>query len=266
MKTLLHKQSGFSLVELMVAMMIALIGLLAGSTMYLTTKQTNRVQQMQDALTQDGRFVMHMLQQVISQAGFRDNPGLALGNDYIVPTSSTQVTVGFFGDSLSGVECDGSMSNGNKRVTISLNGTSLQCSLQGGGLSIGLNRSATGRRSRHSGWSTVRTLAPIRLLHRSVAGIRSPRPRGRVIVSRIPMIWRSPRRTKPRLWLSRPAWCCARCVRILRLPRRRRSMIVREVRSRGLRTITAYTERSGPRFCCVTARRQACTQDNVDLP
>ena len=133
MKTLLHKQSGFSLVELMVAMMIALIGLLAGSTMYLATKQTNRVQQMQDALTQDGRFVMHMLQQVISQAGFRQNPGLALGNDYLVPTSSTRVTVGFFGDTLSGVECDGSMSNGNKRVTISLNGASLQCSLQGGG-------------------------------------------------------------------------------------------------------------------------------------
>lgn len=126
------RQHGFSLVELMVAMMIALIALLAGSTMYLTTKQTNRIQQMQDALTQDGRFVMHMFQQVVSQAGFRDNPGLALGNDYLVPNSATSVTVGFTGDSISGVECDGSMSNGNKRLTIALNGTSLQCSAQGG--------------------------------------------------------------------------------------------------------------------------------------
>lgn len=129
-------QKGFSLVELMVAMTIALVAMLAGSSMYLSTKQTNRVQQMQDVLTQDGRFAMYMLQQIISQAGFRDNPGNAIGGDYITPNASSEtVSVRFFGDGISAIDCSGALVNGQNTLTIAKNGSSLQCSPQGGSAS-----------------------------------------------------------------------------------------------------------------------------------
>lgn len=137
MKRQLSYQAGFSLVELLIAMTIALVALTAGSAMYVTTKQTNRVQQMQDQITQDGRFVMHMLQQVISQAGFRDNPGNAMATNYISlgATPDQSMTVRFFSDSsVSAVACDGSLSAGNgaQALTIGRNGSCLQCSTGGG--------------------------------------------------------------------------------------------------------------------------------------
>lgn len=128
-------QAGFSLVELMVAMAIALVALTAGTAMFLSTKQTSKVQQMQDQITQDGRFVMYMLQQVVGQAGFRDNPGNAIQSNYIDVTSDQSMNIRFFADSqVSAVACDGSLPTGSgvQALTIARNGSCLQCGTGGG--------------------------------------------------------------------------------------------------------------------------------------
>lgn len=129
-------QAGITLVELMVAMFIALLALGAGGALYLSSSQTNRVLQMQNHLTDDGRFALQMLQRLISQAGFRANPGEArgLGNAHFAVTSGTAFTVGFKADGANQIGCNGAISNsGNQSLVIELNGTCLQCRSTGGG-------------------------------------------------------------------------------------------------------------------------------------
>lgn len=128
-------QSGMTLVELMVGMFIALVALGAGGTLYLSSSQTNRVLQMQNHLTEDGRFALQMLQRLISQAGYRGNPGEArgLGNPHFAVTSGTAFTVGFKADGTNTMVCDGTTgSSGNQSLVVELNGSCLQCRSTGG--------------------------------------------------------------------------------------------------------------------------------------
>ena len=123
-------QAGLTLIELMVAMFIALIALGAGTALYLSSTQTNRLVQMQNNLTEDGRFALHMLQRLLSQAGYRDNPGEArgLGNPHFAATSSSAFTVGFKSDGVNQIGCNGAIANsGNQSLIIELNGSCLQC-------------------------------------------------------------------------------------------------------------------------------------------
>lgn len=145
MKTRPRAQSGFTLIELMVASTIALVAILAGTSLFISSKQSSRVQQMQDRLTQDGRFALYMLQQVIQQAGFRDNPGNAMGTDYLTPTSAESLTVKFFGDGVSAVDCQGNLSSGLQTLTISKNGTCLQCTSGGSAATCPSTKAGTGQ-------------------------------------------------------------------------------------------------------------------------
>ncbi|MDP2882395.1 MAG: prepilin-type N-terminal cleavage/methylation domain-containing protein [Azonexus sp.] len=120
---------GFTLIELMIALMIALVAMLAATELYVGTKQTYRIQGMQMRLSEDGRFALSMLQRMISQAGFRPNPSALIAADFITPTSSQSVTLKFTADGANTIACDGSLPalDSVQTITIAKTGSKLQC-------------------------------------------------------------------------------------------------------------------------------------------
>lgn len=125
---------GFTLIELMIALVIALVAMLAATELYVSTKQTYRIQGMQTRLSEDGRFALSMLQRMISQAGFRPAPNPPapipqIAADSITPTSSQSMTLKFTADGTSTMACDGSIPGANSAQTIVIakSGSKLQC-------------------------------------------------------------------------------------------------------------------------------------------
>lgn len=120
---------GFTLVELMVALVIALVAMLAATELYMGTRQTYRIQAMQSRLSEDGRFAQSMLQRIILQAGFRPNPTDAIAVGYITPVDATSFKVKFTGDGINTVNCDGAaVANATAaELTISGSGGTLSC-------------------------------------------------------------------------------------------------------------------------------------------
>lgn len=120
---------GFTLIELMVALTISLIVAAALTQVYAGTRQTNRVQEMQSRLTEDGRFALSMLQRVISQAGFRPTVNGLLTSDRILATSGTSITVKFTGDGTNIVNCNGAAvaANTATSLVITTTGNTLTC-------------------------------------------------------------------------------------------------------------------------------------------
>lgn len=125
---------GFTLVELMVALAISLVAILAATELYVGTRQTYRSQAMQSRLSEDGRFAQSMLQRIILQAGFRPSPADAISPGYITPVDATSFTVKFVSDGANVVNCDGGVV---ADATASKAVTSLTISGSGGVLSCG---------------------------------------------------------------------------------------------------------------------------------
>lgn len=120
---------GFSLVELMIAVVIALVAMLAAISLYSNTRQTYRIQGMQSRLSEDGRFAISMLRRVVQQAGFRASSSTAMGAT-ITPdaeASSSKFTVQFVGDGINTIDCNGAAANGDQSLVVGLSGTSLKC-------------------------------------------------------------------------------------------------------------------------------------------
>ncbi|AOY00949.1 PilW family protein [Jeongeupia sp. USM3] len=119
---------GFTLIELMVTMAISLLVLLAVSELYMSTRQTYRVQRMQNHLSEDGRFALSMLQRVIGQAGYRADPTVALPADRISGSSSTAVTLKFTADGTNQIDCSGgAAAAGATTLAIGFANGKLQC-------------------------------------------------------------------------------------------------------------------------------------------
>lgn len=93
----------------MVALTISLIVLVALTQVYTGTRQTNRIQEMQSSLTDDGRFALGMLQRVISQAGFRPTLNSELSATRLATPTSTSLTVTMAGDGANITNCDGGL-------------------------------------------------------------------------------------------------------------------------------------------------------------
>lgn len=128
----MRKISGFSLIELLIGMAIALVALIAISDIYLNTRQTNRIQLMQSRISEDGRFAMSVIQRSISQAGYRVNSATVMPSDRI-SGNATQLSLRFESDGTNQMDCNvASAANGAHTMVISLNANSLQCALDGG--------------------------------------------------------------------------------------------------------------------------------------
>jgi Tfp pilus assembly protein PilW len=127
------RANGFSLVELMVAVTISMVAMIAVVAVYSSTRQTNRVQGMQTRLTEDGRFALSMLQRIVSQAGYRQNPTTALGTAFVsgrVSVSNAGVlTVRFDPDGTNQISCNGAApaAGAAQTLVIQKNGSKLEC-------------------------------------------------------------------------------------------------------------------------------------------
>ncbi|QKJ68111.1 prepilin-type N-terminal cleavage/methylation domain-containing protein [Deefgea piscis] len=122
------KHFGFTLIELMVAMAISLIALLALSELYINTRQTASLQMIQNQVSEDGRYAISMLQRAIAQAGFRADPTVALASDRIAATSNESISIKFTSDGQNQIDCNGSVAAaGATTLVIAKSSSKLQC-------------------------------------------------------------------------------------------------------------------------------------------
>lgn len=122
---------GLTLIELMISLAISLLIVIGLTEVYLATRQTNRIREMQERLTEDGRFALSMLQRLATQAGYH-LPNTNMASDRIVPSStapSTAFSVKTLGDGTNIVSCSGSaIANGTTTTAaISFNSSKLTC-------------------------------------------------------------------------------------------------------------------------------------------
>jgi len=125
---MIKRSRGFSLIELLISIAISLIALLAASEAYLGSRQTYRLQAMQSRLTDDGRFVISMLQRVVSQAGFRLSPLTAIPSDRL-SVAANVITLKFSPDGVNQIACDGAIpaAGVGQTLVVQRNGGSIQC-------------------------------------------------------------------------------------------------------------------------------------------
>ncbi|QNM95277.1 PilW family protein [Chitinimonas koreensis] len=131
-----RKQTGFTLIELMISVVIALVVLLGVSNLYLGTRQTNKIQTMQSRLSEDGRFAVSMLQRMIGQAGYRNSPNLAVNANRLTPgtgsASTTSATVQFTADGNNQIGCPGTVAAaGAYTAVINFAANALTCTAGG---------------------------------------------------------------------------------------------------------------------------------------
>ncbi len=141
----MKKNRGFSIVELLVAVAVSFIAVLAASEAYISSKQTNRIQSMQSRLTEDGRFALSMLQRTISQAGYRNSPLTALASDRIAVVNNV-ITLKFTADGSNQILCDGSVpaTDSAQTLTIRNSASAMQCATSGGTSANWIAPSTTG--------------------------------------------------------------------------------------------------------------------------
>jgi len=101
-------QQGFSLVEMMVAITLGLLILLAISSIYLGSRQTFRMQDDNARLQETGRFALEVLGRSIRQAGF-----------WNMPISPVATATAFGGTAITGVNGSGSTAD---TVTVQYDG------------------------------------------------------------------------------------------------------------------------------------------------
>jgi type IV pilus assembly protein PilW len=108
-------EQGFSLVELMVAMVIGLIVLLVVGTLFMNSRQTYLAQDANSRLQENARYVTELFGRQVRSAGYvaiNFNP--LSGANLFAPTTSTK----FNGTAISGVE----ISAGSDTITLSYDG------------------------------------------------------------------------------------------------------------------------------------------------
>ncbi|PWK50916.1 PilW family protein [Pleionea mediterranea] len=140
MRVAFNKNSGFSLVELMIAGILGLILLAGVISLMLGTKQSYRTQDQLGGLQTDGRFALLFIERFVENAGWFEDvapsidsavsfsdiaDGGATGNDTLAV--QTEVPAG------TGIDCNGSSVTGTVVKNIfSLSGDSLMCLGNGG--------------------------------------------------------------------------------------------------------------------------------------
>ncbi|WP_047392613.1 PilW family protein [Chitinibacter sp. ZOR0017] len=104
------RQSGFTLVELMVGLTLALLLTLGIANIYLQTRQTFRSQTALARMTEDGKYALATLQRMIYQAGFQNTANMTAAAATAFPAgygmtagafikgTSTSVDLRFLGD------------------------------------------------------------------------------------------------------------------------------------------------------------------------
>lgn len=126
------RKKGFSLIELLVAVAISMIGIVAVGNNYVSSRQTYKLQAMQSALTEEGLYAISMMQRIVSQAGFRLSPSATIPVDRIDITGNV-MTVKFEADGANLISCDGAVpvAASLPELTIQKAAGKLQCTALG---------------------------------------------------------------------------------------------------------------------------------------
>ena len=135
LSTIIQKQHGFSLIEIMIALVIALILMVAIGQVFLGNKQAYKTQEDLSRMQEDARFAIEAMSRSIRMAGYKGNGSAAVfpansvlaGTDAASANGSDTLIVRYAGSSLlsnvltpdgSVIDCLG---NGVPRDTISSN-------------------------------------------------------------------------------------------------------------------------------------------------
>lgn len=81
------RQSGFSLVELMVGMTIGLVLVAAVGQIFVSSKQTYRVQEQVSTVYESGRFGLQLMESAVRAAGYRGDPYASSPQQTFPPTA-----------------------------------------------------------------------------------------------------------------------------------------------------------------------------------
>ncbi|PHV11441.1 PilW family protein [Chitinimonas sp. BJB300] len=114
------RQSGFTLIELMVSMAIATVAMLGVSKLYINSQQTSRTQVTQSRLTEDGRYAISMLKKVISQSGYRPPTAPAFLPSRFTTATSKNMVFQFIADGQNLIDCAGSIYPKDATKTIAM--------------------------------------------------------------------------------------------------------------------------------------------------
>lgn len=131
-----RRQSGLTLVELLVSMTLGLLILLAIGSIYIGSRQTYRMQEENARLQETGRYALEAMGRSIRQAGFWNMPinpvatATAFGGTPITGTNGATDTVTVQYDGLNGDrDCEGRVLTANAVITdaFRLTGADLVC-------------------------------------------------------------------------------------------------------------------------------------------
>jgi type IV pilus assembly protein PilW len=123
----LHRNLGFSLIEVMVAMAVGIILLGAVSYLFVGSRQLNRTQSDTAQLQESGRYAMDILGRAIRQAGARKQSDV-LGDEYapvlnaVTVTNGTSpaadmISVSYFTSTANEIDCNGNAVAIDTRIT-----------------------------------------------------------------------------------------------------------------------------------------------------
>jgi type IV pilus assembly protein PilW len=99
-------QRGMSLVELMVAMTIGLLLLIALAYFFLGSRQLNRTHDDVSRMQESGRYALEILGKAIRQAGFRNDADVAFAGTALAGTDGATDTITVEYDPQDGLEAD----------------------------------------------------------------------------------------------------------------------------------------------------------------
>jgi len=134
-----RQQKGFTLVEIMIALLLGVFLTAGIGNIYIGSQQTNRLQANLSRIQENGRFALDYLAKEIRPAGFQGCPNLSSGSpENVIENSPSSFNLQ---SAMKGYEYDGSSISGYTPATNVLSGTDIVTVQRGGSCSASVTQS-----------------------------------------------------------------------------------------------------------------------------